>query len=109
VVPERKVQKQRYLHRNHSVFGLAFRAVEFCRRPLVAYVIIAFSIGFGFHELENRTDRQLAKSIVESCHQSNQIRIDVNRQLRTLKLGTPADKPQPVTIPLADCHDGSGP
>lgn len=61
--------------------SLLVRLVKLTRRPLIPYVFIAFAIALGFHELEQRTDRQLGQAIRYSCEHSNAMRREVNARL----------------------------
>lgn len=73
--------------------------IAICRKPLIAYAVIAFAISFGFHELEHHTDRQLAKSLYDTCLQTNRVRAQVNSEL--IKLNNVRVRLHP--LPLNDC------
>lgn len=76
---------------------------RWCRKPLVAYVVIAFAISLSFHELEHRTDRQLARALVTSCLHSNAVRAQFNEQLIALEAEIKPHERKVRLLKFADC------
>jgi len=104
MVQEPNVQADRGIrdscnNRRHLLPKLA----SWFRKPLVAYIVIAFSISFSFHELEHHTDRQLARALYQSCIRNNLIRAQVNDQLLVLESEVRGRKLDARPLKLADC------
>lgn len=77
IVPERRsVDRER-----HPLFALLNRCIH---SSLTAYVIIAFAISLGFHELGVRADTKLRNAIALNCRSLNELRIEHNTQLEIL-------------------------
>lgn len=56
-------------------------ALRLARKGIVAYVVIAFVIGFGFHIEERRTDNKIQGAVDHLCRDSNdRLRILVGAQ-----------------------------
>lgn len=74
---------------------------------ILAYVTIAFAISFGFHELEHRTDSQLANAVRIECHRENVLRDQTNARLAALKRSLDGQAKGLVVhvkhLPQADC------
>jgi hypothetical protein len=79
------------------------RSAAWFRKPLVAYVVIAFAISFSFHELEHHTDRQLGKALYLTCLRNNDVRTQFNEQLLVLESETSPHKTRVRLLKLADC------
>lgn len=66
---------------HHPIFWLADKCIH---SALTAYVVIAFAISFGFHELSVRSDHRLQSAITQQCKNENELRVEHNTQLEVL-------------------------
>lgn len=96
------------LRHGRNIHRLALYLVGLCRRPLVAYIAIAFAISFGFHELEQHADKQIVHAIREGCERGNVIRTEFNNQLlvlqEQLRRGSIKGSVVINPIPMTDCR-----
>lgn len=90
------VQVDRVVSRRRRIADVLLRLV---RRQVVAYVVIAFAVSFGFHIEEKRTDRHLHTMIVRSCQQRNDVIQEANSRLMVLAEANPLVVP----IEYVDC------
>lgn len=104
MVQQSNVQANRGIRNNRNRISRALsKLARWCRKPLVAYVVIAFAISLSFHELEHRTDRQLARALVTSCLRSNAVRAQFNEQLIALEAEIKPHEPKVRLLKFADC------
>lgn len=89
---EYDLQAHRCVSGRRRLSPLLVRIVRATRRPLIPYFAIAFAVAFGFHELERRTDRQLARAIRYSCEHGNAVRREVNSELAKVAVDNPRIK-----------------
>lgn len=104
MVQEPNVQTDRGIRNSHNCGRkLLSRLARWSRKPLVAYVVIAFAISFSFHELEHHTDRQLARAVYTNCLRSNAVRQQINDQLVALEAEIKPRKTRAHLLELTDC------
>lgn len=51
------------------------------RRPLAAYILIAFSISFAFYMVERHADERIVQATRSSCYRGNDLRRESNKRM----------------------------
>lgn len=78
------VQKDGGVRGSSKLRTFVIRLAALSRKAIVAYVIIAFAISFGFHILETHTDHQIESVIKNACLRGNVLRGQINQDRRII-------------------------